>query len=1477
MSLESEEPFTWRTGEVVMSSNSIKGECMILKRNLLGAAMLALLLFSVQAFSQATSSISGSVTDATGGVLPGAAVTIANTATGITQKVVANSAGVYSVPGLQVGSYKVTAEMAGFQTQTKTDIRLEAYAQLKLNFELTVASRQDVVEISVATENILLESSSSVGTTLPEEKVSEVPLVGNNVLDLMKVMGGVNMTDSPTFGADRTTFAGISAANVNVQRDGVTVNDVRWATGANSPVFLNQELVGEFKLVIAPVDAEMGRGSGQVQVITKSGANAFHGSGVWNILNSTLDAQQWADNWRGTQTPWRNIHEYTLSLGGPIIKNKTFFFASWDQQIARIREHNINPHVMTPCGMKSIFRYFDGYTNGNFTQNDVPGFAATFPTQTRVVNKDGTPRIGELTQPWYMGANAGKTSELRAISVFGPLIKQIPANDFNCDSVTLDTNGNPTSDWVDYSQPFDPDRIPDTTGYVQRFLKVVPTINNVDVGDGLNWGGFRWVRHEKGIDNVYGLGETPQRKQLSFRIDHNFNSAHRLSGTYSWERNNGEDAQPMWPENSYGGNISREPTSVSISLTSTLKPTLLNEFRFGISRTQSFVVSPLHNTLDNSNEKLKTLLKQLYDPSQIPNWNPDVPIMIGLGNLSAFGANNSFNIANGSNPYGSGRGNFGTYWGGHDPRVIYADTLTWTRGKHSFKFGGEMQRTKSYQEINGSVSFGSSNIVSPYATGGAAVNAPNKGFYTNSQYNPNLPGNMTGTDTYGNITEIQNMLNLYSGSLASVGQYYFINKPTATVYNDVSKGENLKISDYRQNQFSFFFKDDWKLTDDLTLNLGVRYEWYGVPYLAGGMTSGLLDGATSGFGVSGGTFSDWMKAPSYTPDSTPGGGGTSFTYQGAPSQVAFIGPDSPNPGKQLYANDNNNFGPAVGFAWQLPWGGKGKTTLRGGYQMTYMPIGRAAFADAPGVTRDYNYTGTDIGYMSIANLPSLIPVRIPSYMQPPAAAPIAPLNQRQAAVTVYDPGIRTPYVQNLTMSLTRNVGSTLTVDVRYIGTLSRKQMNMVNLNAANFQQNGLFDLFARARRGEDPVELDNMFRGLSLVAPSGGTYAPVGTTNAFGVYQTGAAHLRANTSTRENLADGNFAGVAGSLATMNINTTWNPTLPPSQPYTAGGVLRYNGFPENYIYTNPQYSAVNWNGNLDHANYHSAQVQVTLRPTHGLSLSATYTWSRNLGMLGYMDPTNRAADYGLLNTHRTHAVTTYGTFDLPFGPNRMLFSNVNPNVVGRIIGGWQISWIHTMQTGRPGSFPAITTLYANGTPNRVGDFDPKSAHVSWAPGARTGSYFANQYVNVTDPQCASVTTKDGLRNNCGIVATALASDPTKIIFQNPLPGQRGNWDRSAISTPLTWNTDMSLTKAIRITEGKTFQLRIDATNVFNHAQPTRGSFGSAGSRTVAPGDFFGNITVGSTGHSYWYAPAQPLGYLDSKVGARTFQAKLRFDF
>ncbi|HTY61305.1 MAG TPA: carboxypeptidase regulatory-like domain-containing protein, partial [Acidobacteriota bacterium] len=397
---------------------------MNLKKQLLVMAALILLVFSAQAFSQTNASISGSVTDESGGALPGASVTVTNNATGVASKVLTNSAGVFNVPGLPGGTYKISAEMTGFQTQVKTDLSLVAPSVLRVNFTMKIAARNELIEVSAKAENLLLESSSSVGVVLPEEKLTELPLVSSNVLDLIKVMGGVNMTDSPTFGADRTTFAGISAANVNLQRDGVTVNDVRWGTGLSSPVYLNPELIGEFKLVIAPVDAEMGRGSGQVQVITRSGANDFHGSAVWNIQNTALDANQWYQNLTNVATNWRNQEEYTLSAGGPIIKNKTFFFASWDQQIVKIREHNINPQILTKCAQKGIFRWFYGYQSSNYQQ--VAATPATgsrsSPWTVKSVDAQGNP-VSPGNVPAYMTGDplVGTPAPLEAASVFGPL------------------------------------------------------------------------------------------------------------------------------------------------------------------------------------------------------------------------------------------------------------------------------------------------------------------------------------------------------------------------------------------------------------------------------------------------------------------------------------------------------------------------------------------------------------------------------------------------------------------------------------------------------------------------------------------------------------------------------------------------------------------------------------------------------------------------------------------------------------------------------------------------------------------------------------------------------------------------------------------------------------------------------------------------------------------------------------------------
>src|SRR5262249_15915353 len=260
----------------------------------------------------------------------------------------------------------------------------------------------------------------------------------------------------------------------------------------------------------------------------------------------------------------------------------------------------------------------------------------------------------------------------------------------------------------------------------------------------------------------------------------------------------------------------------------------------------------------------------------------------------------------------------------------------------------------------------------------------------------------------------------------------------------------------------------------------------------------------------------------------------------------------------------------------------------------------------------------------------------------PVKPPTLPVEQlletdRTQSITAYDPNYVNPYIQNLTLSVTRNLSRTLTLDVRYIGTLTRKNFNTVNLNVSNFTTNGLKEAFDAARSGGESALLDQMFNGINI---GGAGYGPVGTTFN-GVLQTGAMHLRAATqqSLRNNLANGNYQALADSLYILNYNTalSGNQSLPFIPSTVQGEVLRRNRFPENFIRTNPQFNNASLRSNGAHSNYHSLQVQTTLRPTLGMSVEGSYTWSKDLGVgtAGFTDPRNQSADYTLLGTNRAH--------------------------------------------------------------------------------------------------------------------------------------------------------------------------------------------------------------------------------------------------
>jgi len=339
------------------------------------------------------------------------------------------------------------------------------------------------------------------------------------------------------------------------------------------------------------------------------------------------------------------------------------------------------------------------------------------------------------------------------------------------------------------------------------------------------------------------------------------------------------------------------------------------------------------------------------------------------------------------------------------------------------------------------------------------------------------------------------------------------------------------------------------------------------------------------------------------------------------------------------------------------------------------------------------------------------------------------------------------------------------------------------------------------------------------------------------------------------------------LATLNYSQAGglNPSLPAIPVGVNGAVLRFNGFPENFILTNPQFSTATLQTNGGNTNYHSLQLQTTLRPTAGINLQATYTWSKLLGVNGsnpnntplpYTVPWDRKADYTLQYGDRRQDFRTNGTFALPFGPRQLLLGK-STGVLARIVENWQMSWILDLGTGAPTNIYAQNQLYANGVPDIVGPFRQKGK-VQWNAGAVNGNYFGNAYTKVKDPQCLAIAAS--LRSFCTL--NAVADSTGRVVLQNPQPGTRGTLGQNSIDLPGLWTLDGALSKAFNITETKRLRFRIDALDILNHPYPVFNTPGFTGPGADP------TLNLNST---------IQFGDITTKTGTRQFLAQWRLEF
>jgi hypothetical protein len=1366
------------------------------------AAIIVMLMVSAHAFGQGTGTLSGTVSDPSGALVPGVEVKAVNDATNVESVATTNASGVYNFAAIQPGTYTVRASLANFRTQTFNGVTLSANIANRLNFVLTIAAQATAVDVAVTADQLLTESSPSVGKALTSQEIVNLPNVTNNVLELINVMAGVQRDRGSFALGVQGSFAGVNANNINVMRDGISVNDQRWSfAGLNSATYLNQDMVGEMRMILAPVDAETGRGNGQVQITTRSGGNQLHGSAVYNIRNSALDARTWSDNRTPggpPVTPWINQNQYTLSVGGPIKKNKTFFYAVWDQNISKSRSTVVG-QVLSPCMQKGIFRYYDNWNNGPALAPTTTGLNAT---------RASVDILGNPLAPTVNPDGSLANGILRHVSVFGQ-VSGTPTND--CSGMSVTAAPTPTGTWDPNRTGFDKSGVYDLLASRAPKANVWDQAGSALAFDGLNVVGDRWTRTVDGRDNLYGVGEPNPRKQINAKIDHIFTQAHKLSTSYTFETTKAADTYAGWP-GSFEGRVNRQPQVISVNFTSTLKANMVNEARFGMSREGTNV---LHST--SANPQVLDLLPKSNGLPVLEQWC--TPQSGGFfappATISWCGENGGLLGARGNGPAASDTIDT-------SPRWTVADTLSWTSGRHSVKFGATFIRATSKSEVKGS---SINNNAYPVATLGAAPLAPNTMFDVGTPngfraLNPQLGLSQfaSGPLVTNNSARMADLLLFLNGSLGSVTQGRFINSPSqiGKSWNDSLNGDLIQVRDLQQHEFNLFVKDDWKVTKNLTLNIGLRWDYYGVPYDKNGMTMTIVGGGDALFGRSGTGYANWMQ----------------IGERGKDVQFLFVGPNSPNPDMSVYNRDLNNFGPAVGFSYNIPWLGKNKTVFRGGYQLSYLGGGQGdvvsgIIENPPGSAAVGTFTGPNGGqYFNMNDVKGGLGVPVQ-----PSALPVlpVPVTDRVTSLTVYAPNFTTPYIQNLTASVTHTFNRLFSMDVRYIGTLSRKQQNSFNLNVPNIFQNGLFQAFEAARAGGESALLDKMFGGGIDLRTS--VFQAPEIVGQGGL--TGAGFLRTDSRFNSDLANGNYLNMAynapfgappAGLAVLNYSSQFNPGLPAVGPNVTGAVLRQNNFPENFILTSPQFGAANLQSNMGYSNYHSMQAQVNIRPIYGITTSISYTWAKDLGNTGvagfgapsaYAVPWDRARDYALNASDRAHTLRSYGTFDLPVGPNRKFFANAS-GVVGHVAEGWQMSWIHNISSGAPlqvtGQRPG---WYANSNAILVDPtlFNANSGTVSWKSGDQNGSFFTG-YTQNSDPQCKDPNVvAASLQPLCSLNALYTSSG-NKLVFRTPRPGEFSNF-RDQVFGPGLWDLDMALSKRTRIKEQMSLEIRMDATNVFNH--------------------------------------------------------------
>ena len=699
----------------------------------LSSALMLCLICSTLLCAQGTGGrILGRVADASGAVLAGVKVTLTNEATGVSNETTTNANGDYGFPQVPVGKYRLEFDLAGFKTSVQRGVNVDLNQIVSVNSVLQIGTTKETVEVT--SEAPLVDTTSTqLGAVMDARQVANLPLNTRDTYQLLQLQPGVMSTvgssNTIVYGSDNAGAVSVNGGrgrSNNFSVNGGDANDLF----ANLPtVQPSPDSIQEFRVLTNTFDAEYGRNSGSVvNVVTKSGTNDWHGSVYEFFRNKVLNANNYcltegADG-LPCEKPQFNQNQFGGTFGGPVKKDRTFFFASYEGR--RIRQGIQSPAVTVPTAMErpSPSNMVNGQIVGQFS-----GFSGSLANSALL-----TSRPGCVAATNAIGENGGNMVD------GAPYEAPIPGNPLP----PIFTNGQIPLACMDPT--------------AVDLLQFVPTAPN---GGNL-------------VSTV--PTEAVRGDQATVRIDHRLNDKQNLSIYYYFNDDrtlnpfaNFELAGADLP--GFGDIVAELFQQWNITHTWTISNSTVNEFRFNYNREgQQTFQHPANTELVQSSCPLAPswLTAVAYPPGTTPGTPP--ACFYGDVSSNAYGIHPYLGAAREGLPFIAISGGFsiGNDWEGELPQTgnsfQWADSLTRISGSHTLKFGVDVRRQQFnqfyYYDVNGEFNYygggpndlGASDLFGNYMLGlsdtfaqGSAQNEAirNTGLYLYAQDSWKIRPNLT--------------------------------------------------------------------------------------------------------------------------------------------------------------------------------------------------------------------------------------------------------------------------------------------------------------------------------------------------------------------------------------------------------------------------------------------------------------------------------------------------------------------------------------------------------------------------------------------------------------------------------------------------------------------------------------------------------------------------------------------------------------